>query len=275
MPPPPNYYQLLGLPVNASTEQITAAYRTLAKQHHPDRGGDAHQFQEIKNAYATLTDPTARQQYDQSINIAPPRPIYRPPQTASSQPTSASGYPYTTPQQSDPYATSSRAPTQTYVPRRPPAQPTPNYAPNSSLRKMATKLRMVQCAIAGAVLALWYLTRATGAAASLAGTSTTQGLPHDLQNLVGRHFAIPNLVAFFIIGAVIELVLGIALRIQLSSPAPLRHSLSVTTIALVLIGEYVLTGPGAVALLVVIVASASLSCGLSVIIHGRNWLKVP
>jgi DnaJ-class molecular chaperone len=57
-------YQTLGVNKNATPEEIKQAYRRLAMTHHPDRGGDEKQFQEIKNAYEVLSDPVRRQQHD-------------------------------------------------------------------------------------------------------------------------------------------------------------------------------------------------------------------
>lgn len=45
---------VLGLPPNASRQQIKRRYRTLAKQHHPDRGGDPREMQRIIAAYELL-----------------------------------------------------------------------------------------------------------------------------------------------------------------------------------------------------------------------------
>lgn len=49
-----NYYQTLGLQSGASPEEIKKAYRKLASQHHPDKGGDTAKFQEIQAAYEGL-----------------------------------------------------------------------------------------------------------------------------------------------------------------------------------------------------------------------------
>ena len=57
-------YQILGVNKNATEEEIKQAYRKLAMKHHPDRGGDEKQFQEIKNAYEVLSDPVRKQQHD-------------------------------------------------------------------------------------------------------------------------------------------------------------------------------------------------------------------
>jgi curved DNA-binding protein len=57
-------YQTLGVGKNATEEEIKKAYRRLASQHHPDKGGDTAKFQEIQTAYETLSDPQKRQQHD-------------------------------------------------------------------------------------------------------------------------------------------------------------------------------------------------------------------
>ena len=58
------HYQTLGVPKNATPDDIKKAYRRLASQHHPDKGGDTAKFQEIQSAYEILGDPEKRQQYD-------------------------------------------------------------------------------------------------------------------------------------------------------------------------------------------------------------------
>ncbi|TMC21478.1 MAG: J domain-containing protein [Chloroflexi bacterium] len=45
---------VLGLPLNATPQQIKRRYRTLAKRYHPDRGGDQRQMQRIIAAYEFL-----------------------------------------------------------------------------------------------------------------------------------------------------------------------------------------------------------------------------
>jgi curved DNA-binding protein len=59
-----NHYQTLGVEKTASAEEIKQAYRRLAAQHHPDRGGDTQTFQEIQGAYSVLGDPQRRAEYD-------------------------------------------------------------------------------------------------------------------------------------------------------------------------------------------------------------------
>lgn len=58
-------YDTLGVPQGASKEDLRKAYKKLAVQHHPDKGGDADTFKEISHAYDVLSDDNKRQVYDQ------------------------------------------------------------------------------------------------------------------------------------------------------------------------------------------------------------------
>ena len=59
-----DYYSTLGVARTASADEIKKAYRKLASQHHPDKGGDTKKFQEIQAAYETLGDEKKRAGYN-------------------------------------------------------------------------------------------------------------------------------------------------------------------------------------------------------------------
>jgi len=61
---PASLYDILGLARNASSEEIKKAYRKLALQHHPDKGGDQEKFKTIQRAYDVLSDEQRRHTYD-------------------------------------------------------------------------------------------------------------------------------------------------------------------------------------------------------------------
>ena len=73
--PSRDYYEILGVPRTATADQIKAAYRKLARKHHPDvnKAKDAaEKFKEATAAYEVLSDPAKRQQYDQFGAEGPP-----------------------------------------------------------------------------------------------------------------------------------------------------------------------------------------------------------
>ncbi len=63
-----DHYKLLGIAPSASVQEIKKAYRKLAFQYHPDRNRASQEanekMQEINEAYATLSDPIKRKEYD-------------------------------------------------------------------------------------------------------------------------------------------------------------------------------------------------------------------
>jgi DnaJ-class molecular chaperone len=58
------HYETLGVGDKATADEIKKAYRKLASQHHPDKGGDTAKFQEIQTAYDILSDQQKRERYD-------------------------------------------------------------------------------------------------------------------------------------------------------------------------------------------------------------------
>lgn len=60
----PDHYAALGVARTATQDEIKRAFRKLASQHHPDKGGDTQKFQEIQAAYDTLGDVAKRRAYD-------------------------------------------------------------------------------------------------------------------------------------------------------------------------------------------------------------------
>src|SRR5690348_15493749 len=63
-----DFYEVLGVSKSATAAEIKSAYRKLALEWHPDRNKAAHandKFKEINEAYAVLSDPKKKEQYDQ------------------------------------------------------------------------------------------------------------------------------------------------------------------------------------------------------------------
>ncbi len=66
-----DYYYFLGIPQNASAEDIKKAYRKLSLKYHPDKNENddyfSDRFKEVKEAYETLTNPERKIIYDQNL----------------------------------------------------------------------------------------------------------------------------------------------------------------------------------------------------------------
>ena len=67
-----NYYQILGVELNTSFEDIKKKYRELARIYHPDKNnGNDSKFKNINKAYEELKDPEKRRVYDLTLKIDP------------------------------------------------------------------------------------------------------------------------------------------------------------------------------------------------------------
>ncbi|XP_078442455.1 chaperone protein dnaJ 11, chloroplastic-like [Wolffia australiana] len=97
-------YEMLGLTESASAMEIKTAYRKLARACHPDavaadlKIASAENFKRIHAAYATLSDPDKRAEYDRRIVPAPARwtsPVYGYPPPSASTRSSPSSFRFT------------------------------------------------------------------------------------------------------------------------------------------------------------------------------------
>jgi DnaJ-class molecular chaperone len=65
------HHETLGVALTATPEEIKAAYRRLARLHHPDAGGDQQRFKQSSDAYEVLNDPQLRQAYEENLRRRP------------------------------------------------------------------------------------------------------------------------------------------------------------------------------------------------------------
>jgi DnaJ-class molecular chaperone len=65
-----NLYSVLGVSKNAETAEIRTAYKQLAKEHHPDKGGDPEKFKQLSEAHEVLSDESRRRMYDMTGSIS-------------------------------------------------------------------------------------------------------------------------------------------------------------------------------------------------------------
>src|ERR1700731_176976 len=69
MDTPDNYYAILGVPIDATSDTLKRAYRQLARRYHPDLAGPdgVLEMKRINRAYAVLSDAEKRRQYDSAL----------------------------------------------------------------------------------------------------------------------------------------------------------------------------------------------------------------
>jgi DnaJ-class molecular chaperone len=73
-------FSTLGIPSSSTTDEARAAYRKLASKHHPDKGGNAEVFKEVKAAFESIeagyTAPPPQQRYAPSSSFTKASPVY-------------------------------------------------------------------------------------------------------------------------------------------------------------------------------------------------------
>jgi DnaJ domain len=74
------HYDVLGVAVTASADEVRAAYRQAARDHHPDAGGDPRRMRDLNAAWHVLRDPVRRAAYDRQL--ARPAAAGPPPRSA-------------------------------------------------------------------------------------------------------------------------------------------------------------------------------------------------
>jgi curved DNA-binding protein CbpA len=71
-----NHYQTLGIMPSARFDEVKSAFRKLAVQHHPDKGGDSLLFTAVQQAFSILSDAQKRAEYDSSLKQRPIHDIF-------------------------------------------------------------------------------------------------------------------------------------------------------------------------------------------------------
>jgi DnaJ domain len=69
-----SHYEVLGVSFGATTEEVRAAYRRAARDHHPDAGGDPARMTDLNAAWHVLGDPVRRAAYDNELARRPAHP---------------------------------------------------------------------------------------------------------------------------------------------------------------------------------------------------------
>jgi DnaJ-class molecular chaperone len=74
-----SYFAILGIPPNATVDEIRSAYRRLVKEFHPDHySGGSERFRDIQEAYSVLGNSRRRREYELNIRkVSPKTPLRR------------------------------------------------------------------------------------------------------------------------------------------------------------------------------------------------------
>jgi hypothetical protein len=65
--PQGSHYDVLGVPATATPDEVRAAFRQAARDHHPDTGGDGRRMLDLNAAWHVLGDPIRRAAYDRQL----------------------------------------------------------------------------------------------------------------------------------------------------------------------------------------------------------------
>jgi curved DNA-binding protein CbpA len=64
------YYKILKINKDATLTEIKRAYRDLARQNHPDKGGDIEKMKDLNEAYEILRDDKKKDEYDRNGEVS-------------------------------------------------------------------------------------------------------------------------------------------------------------------------------------------------------------